>query len=640
VSLLGSLLDLHQRPDLPPSEARDVNRELLQTFTRGLSRSDYIPQDEVQLWLTQLMAQEEAMAKAVILNPAYVQRAYPNVDVTEAARWQGHKGILHVAELGVAGGFGLNRWADKGTPNGGFDFLSYMHENLDIHQAIVFTRTHQVGTFLRPFREDDNNPLGYRWVRKDGEKLTEDDKKATNRLDRLLAMSGTDDDPTTFAYDHQRSLLPEFTKALVANSLIADACPVEIEPVVGNPKKVAGWYALDFRTIRLAWESGYDGDDRIVGVQLAPESGGVPIVGYERDELIWAVRNPRANVFYGRYGKAELEAYVKAATAYLNSCTFNAANQDRNSLPRGFLTLYGRFDTTQLLTFKEQWNALVKGAARRWALPVLVSESRQEGGAAYTPVDTQLSEMYLTKWIIFQVSILCSFYGLDPIELNMESFTSKQSSLSGKDTAEKLQSSHDRGLITLMLWVETWFNTYLIPRLQTSPKYDLVFVGLFPSDEDRKHERQKLTLTVDEMRRNDGEDPIENPLLGNAPVNPSLMSAYMVGVQQDQAAQQQQPPGGGEDENYGLPDSDAPYFPGAANKPPALPAPGGGGQPQVPGVAPGRPALPAPGSGPPRPVPGGAGRPGAPAVGLAKARQPGRLTVTIRELPPDEARGW
>jgi hypothetical protein len=118
------------------------------------------------------------------------------------------------------------------------------------------------------------------------------------------------------------------------------------------------------------------------------------------------------------------------------------------------------------------------------------------------------------------------------------------------------------------------------------------------------------------------------------------MSAYMVGVQQDQAAQQQQPPGGGEDENYGLPDSDAPYFPGAANKPPALPAPGGGGQPQVPGVAPGRPALPAPGSGPPRPVPGGAGRPGAPAVGLAKARQPGRLTVTIRELPPDEARGW
>lgn len=637
MSLLGSLLDLHQRRDLPADETRDVNRELLQTFTRGLTRSDYIPQDEVQLWLTQLMAQEEAMAKAVVLNPAYVQRAYPNVDVTEAARWQGHKGILHVAELGVAGGFGLNRWADKATPNGGFDFLAYMHENLDIHQAIVFTRTAQVGTFLRPYREDDNNPLGYRWLRKDGEKLSDDDKKETARLDRVLRMCGTDDDPTTFGYDHQRTLLPDFTKALVANSLIADACPVEVEPLVGNRDKVAGWYALDFRTIRLAWESGYEGDDRIVGVQLAPESGGVPIVGFERDELIWAVRNPRANVFYGRYGKAELEAYVKAATAYLNSCTFNAANQDRNSLPRGFLTLYGRFDTTQLLTFKEQWNALVKGAARRWALPVLVSESRQEGGAAYTPVDTQLSEMYLTKWIIFNVSILCSFYGIDPVELNMEAFTAKQSSLSGRDTAEKLQSSHDRGLITLMIWVEEWFNTYLIPRL--TKKYEMVFVGLFPSDEDRKHERQKLTLVVDEMRQIDGEEPLDNPLLGNAPVNAALMSAYMVGVQQQQAAQQQQPPGGegGEDENYGLPDSDAPYFPGAANKPPALPAPGGGG-----GVPSGRPALPAPAAAPPRPpTPGMAGRPGAPQLGLVKARPPGRMTVTIRELPPvDAASGW
>jgi hypothetical protein len=636
VSLLGSLLDLQRQPNLPSDEARDVNRQLLQQLTSGLSRGDFIAADEMNLWLMQLAQQEEAMAKAVVLNPTYLQRAYPKVDVDEAARWQGHKGILSVAELGVSGGFGLNRWADKATPNGGFDFLAYMHEALDIHQAIVFTRTHQVGTFLRPYREDDNNPLGYRWLREDGEKLTDDDKKECARLDGILQMCGTERDPTKFNWEHQRTLLAEFAEALVANSLIADSCPVEVEPLLGRPDKVAGWYALDFRTTRLAFESGYEGDDRIVAVQLAPESGGVPIVGFERTEFIHSVRNPRANVYYGRYGKSELEAYVKAATAYLNACTFNAANQDRNSLPRGFLTLYGRFDMTQLLTFKEQWNALVRGAARRWALPVLVSESRQEGGAAYTPVDTQLSEMYLTKWIIFNVSLLCSFYGVDPIELNMEAFTAKQSSLSGKDTSEKLQSSHDRGLIPLMLWLEEWFNTYLIPRL--TKKYRLTWVGLFPDDEERKFERQKLTLTVDEMRQIDGEDPHENPQIGQAPVNPVHMSTYMMGLQQQQQQQQQQPGMGGVGDekdqgyNFGLPDSEAPYFPGNAQ-----PAAGNGGPPA------GRPAPPAPGGPPPPPPrPGGAGRPAAPPFGKA-VRSPGRLTVTIRELPAadvDEAVGW
>jgi len=62
--------------------------------------------------------------------------------------------------------------------------------------------------------------------------------------------------------------------------------------------------------------------------------------------------------------------------------------------------------------------------------------------------------MFMAKWLVFIASIVCAMGGCAPDELNLESFTSKTSSLSGTSTAEKLQSSRDRSFIPQMQWLE------------------------------------------------------------------------------------------------------------------------------------------------------------------------------------------
>lgn len=542
MSFLEGLIQAHSNPYAPADERRDAGSALFREFVSGLTRSDFIQADEVQQWLAEMHREQDTFTKAVTL------QSFPR-EVGRSREPGRPESVIYAHELGVIGASTLNPWMEKPGNAAGFDFLAYMHEVLDIHQALVYTRQHQATPFFRPYDENDDNPLGYRWVRRDGEKLTTEDQKECRRLDRILQSCGTETDAVMRKWVKRRRTLKEFGASLVADTLTYDWCPTEI--IHDNSRKFLGWRNLDPRLIRLAFEDGYLGDDRIVALQVRPEEQAA-ILGYEMDEIVCDVRNPRSSIWYGDYGRAELEAFVKAATAYMNSFTFNAANQDRNSLPRGFLTLYGRFDKRALNSFRGMWNDLVRGAANRWALPVLVSESKQEGGAAYTPVDTATSEMYLTKWMIFLVSIMCALYGMDPVELNMESFTSKTSSLSGKDTAEKLQSSHDRGFIPLMLFIFEWLNDNIVARL--TKKYYLTAVGLFPGDEERKHERQKLSLTVDECRAIDGEDAHPDPDIGAAPINPSLMSIYSLKLQtkmqQDMLAQQG---GGGGDQGDELP---------------------------------------------------------------------------------------
>jgi len=621
VSVLGNLLALSHQP-LPDDERRDVNGELFRQFFTGLHRSDFIPLDEMQHWLTELHSVGERFSKAVRFESAlrplgHTGRALPGKATS----------FLYANELGIVAQ-SADPWMEKPTPGGAFDFLNYMHENLDIHQAIVYARCHQVEPYCRPYSDDDDNPLGYRWIRRDGERLTDIDRKATKRLDQVLLMCGTERDPTEAQWGYRRSPFANFIKKMVADSLTADACPIEL--VHGNDSRLLGWYNLDYRTVRLAYEDGYLGDDKIIAVQINPETKGA-VVGYRDADLMYPVRNPRSSVYYGDYGRAELEAFTRAATAYMNAFTFNAAQQDRNSIPRGFLTLYGRFDQRALNSFRDQWNMLVRGASRRWAMPVLVSESRQEGGAQYTPVDTAISEMYLTKWITFLVSLLCALFGMDPVELAMEAFSSRASALSGKDTAEKLQSSHDRGFIPMMLFIANELNTRLVS--QYSSRYVLTWVGLFPDDEERKQERAKLTLIVDEMRATDGVEPHPDPDIGQAPLNPVHMSVYSMKLQQRLMASSMGMPG---QNAGGLPNSEAPLGEHYDERQPtgpkapvgqkALPGPQGPA-----GAGGGQRALPAPGPQmTPTAKPGIPAKP-TPAAGMQKA---GTLSVTITRL------GW
>jgi len=68
----------------------------------------------------------------------------------------------------------------------------------------------------------------------------------------------------------------------VWDTLSADACPIEMVQTANG--QLSGYYNLDFETIRLTIESGYEGDDEIRAVQL---QDGIPAGARRRWTARW-----------------------------------------------------------------------------------------------------------------------------------------------------------------------------------------------------------------------------------------------------------------------------------------------------------------------------------------------------------------
>jgi hypothetical protein len=207
--------------------------------------------------------------------------------------------------------------------------------------------------------------------------------------------------------------------------------------------------------------------------------------------------------------------------------------------------------------FKRYWNMMVKGINNAWALPVMISKDK-ESGATFEKFGADFDEMYFSKWMIFLTSIITAIYGMDPSEINFESFSASKSSLSGNDTAEKLANSKDKGLLPLMSFFESTLTDFIVNEFDD--RFCFRWVGLDDEDEKWAQESAKLVLSVDELRAERGYERwsainTDGPDMGTAPLNPSLIGPWM---QAQQAAQQPQDEDGGDFGQPGPDDGDAP----------------------------------------------------------------------------------
>jgi hypothetical protein len=195
------------------------------------------------------------------------------------------------------------------------------------------------------------------------------------------------------------------------------------------------------------------------------------------------------------------------------------------------------------MAFKRQWNAMVRGINNSWVLPVMVSRDA-ESKASFEKLGVDFDEMHFSKFMTFLVSIICAIYGMSPAEINFDSFTAgNTSALAGSDTAEKLAASKDSGLRPLMAYLESVLSDFVIGEF--SEKYCFRWTGLEPEDQGQRNEMRKAVLTVNEIRAQEGYDPMDGPL-GDAPLNPSLIGPWMQLTQQAQGGQD-----GGDGEDQG-----------------------------------------------------------------------------------------
>lgn len=436
----------------------------------------------------------------------------------------------------------------------GFDSMRAMVEQTPVLNAVIMTRVRQVQRFCRVAETDIDHP-GFEIRHVDRKHtMTSSEQKDIQQLNRFMSNCGWEFNPRR-RKALRRDSLSQFMAKITRDSLMMDSVGIETEWKRNRKLGLDGFYAVDGSTIRLCTEEGYRGDDEIFAVQLV---AGVIRTAYTFEDLIYEPRNPRSDVRACGYGLSETELLIRVVTGFLNAMTYNIKGFDSNSIPKGMLHLSGNYTKGDLDAFKRYWNSMVKGVSNAWSLPVMVSKD-QESKASFESFDNQFNEMYFSKWMTFLTSIICAIYGMSPAEINFDSFTAGASSaLSGSDTAEKLAASKDSGLRPLLSYFENLFTDYVVSEY--SDNYVFRWTGLDPEDADKKHEIRKLILTVDEMRAEEGYEKHADPVLGAAPLNPSLMGPYMNELQSQQGDEQgdgQDDPGMDDEETDKNPDSEA-----------------------------------------------------------------------------------
>jgi len=506
-------------PNAPPNEAIAARAEMMQTFAP--TRSD-LPNPTDVASLVEALAAEYDQAPGLHkghLWPYAGMGELPSQSGITRSRAPHEPKSVFVDEFGIVGsvpGGYITRPSAFGA-----DHLRLMVEHTPLINAIILRRIRQIGRFLRP--KESDREIGFAVRRMDGSDDANQKRDKRERAIEQFLLHGGWARTLQAKRALNRDGLTEFMAKSLRDILTLDAWAIETVPTRNN-KLLDGFHCIDAATIYLASEEGYAGDDEVIAVQVV---NGQPLTTFTAHEIAYLAQNPRSDIRSGGYGYAPPEMIVKVVTGYLNALTYNLKGFDTNAIPKGLLTLFGSFDTKQLAFFKQQWNSMVKGVNNSWAMPVMVSENK-ESGAEFTKFGVEFNEMYFSKWIVLVTAIICSVYGMDPSEVYSESFSAGKSSLSGSDMAERIADARDTGLEPLMSFIENGLTDALILRLDEDCVFR--FFGLHPYDVAWKHEVAKLTLTANELRKQDGNDPAEGAW-GNVPLNPMLQAAY-------QAAQQ------------------------------------------------------------------------------------------------------
>lgn len=435
----------------------------------------------------------------------------------------------------------------------GFESLRLMVETIPIFAACMLTRIRQVQTFCKPVEREAE--VGYQIVRRYAQRKYSRDGDGDLEWRRWAArffVNGGDVFNAIGRRKLDRPTLHTLVAKTVRDTYQYDALAIETElGTKGNlDGQPVGLYPLDGATIRLVTKRDETVNDNSISVDhpfAVQVRDAIPVAAFGYEHLIYEPRNPRTDVRLAGYGYPETEMLVKAATGWLNSMTLNIRGQDENRIPPGLLLLFGDYAQDTVETFRGEWNTLAAGVNRRWRLPVLAAKNKSEAGAEFVKFGMEFNEMYFARWMTFLTALVCAVLGMDPTEVNFESFTVNKSSLGGNDTAEKLASSKDKGLEPLLAYIQHLFTDYVVARWDDD--YEFVFRGLHPVLMTERREAMALCGTVNEYRELEGLDPIPEEVgWGDLPMN-SVLSQYAAPtIEALQPPQPQMAPGSPEEQ--------------------------------------------------------------------------------------------
>lgn len=268
-------------------------------------------------------------------------------------------------------------------------------------------------------------------------------------------------------------------------------------------------------------------NDEYTYVQVVDET---PRQAFTDDELLYWMSNPSTDINRSGYPVTPIERIVNAITTHINLTTHNKMYFLNGRAARNILVFKSEnLEESDVTSIKAQMVAHINSSNAAWRMPVFgvtpkddISIVPLEGGGNRDMEFQYLAD--LNKRMIFAA------YQMSPDEVAALSYLSRgtnSQSLSESNNEWKLIAARDTGLRPLLLSIEDFINTRLLPKINKEWS-DLFMVSLEGLDADspekeatRLQQDSELFLTMNDIMERVEKDPV--PLGGDFPLNAAYM---------------------------------------------------------------------------------------------------------------------
>ena len=328
--------------------------------------------------------------------------------------------------------------------------------------------------------------------------------------------------------------IQRFLAMLVRDSLTYDGIAIWTDMDASN--RVKAFQMLPAGRIRMTGPNGYakpgTPPDKSIYAVAVDDTGSV-MHTFTRNDLVWYVRNARADADVFGYGYPEIELGLRLIQGATNILDMGIDRFNTSAIPQGMLLLTGNgWNQRQLDVVARIWTNLKSGSTKTWALPAMAVP--RDGKIEILDLsDIAGKEVYYQDFANMIYGAFCTLFRFPVTRLGYRiSGKGPDSKPEGND--QGIIDEDDPGLAPLLNHIEAVYNEYLI--WSRWPDLQFTFTGKSPKEDAREYEARSLAMTVDERRMQAGLLPMKDVidkqfemmamLMGMAPTDPALSGAF------------------------------------------------------------------------------------------------------------------
>jgi len=390
-----------------------------------------------------------------------------------------------------------------------YNVLRYLARRDTLIAAIVLTRLRQVKAFSRIRTSEEvekTNTTGFR-VRKKAGTGTKAKGKASNKKEDLynkfiVRCARPDIKPVERSFG-------DFLWRFARDRMELDQPCAERQ--LDRVGKLVQFFAVDGGSIRIV-NPAKQKDLNAKYMQLYSNR---PVALFKEEDMIFRPENLTTQMEYYGYATAEIETALKKVMAHLGIEETNARQFSPGSMPKGFMTMVNAdISEEQMQILEARWRAQVAAYRGKQRIPFMPVP--RGGKLEFIPLP-QATDLEHGNFLDYLVNMLTALYGMDPAEINFPNRSGGIGNavsplIQSSPEATRLTASRDKGLRTLLAFLEDCINAEILPFIDDSYEdFEFTFIGF-----DRQTDTERLTAddkqsstykTVNEVRESHGLDP-------------------------------------------------------------------------------------------------------------------------------------